>query len=120
MVLNNQPLKAIGALCDRGIVRGRDCLGIKKAAAVVEFELTRRRKLKKRVIDLCRDSSGWYCLAERITPQVAHQTAERAFSIGKKDGGNRFDCAANRTFLFYEILIRDIRIADLPPRAAAE
>jgi hypothetical protein len=45
---------------------------------------------------------------------------ERTFSIGEKDGGNRFHCAANRTFLFDEIFIREIRIAYLSRRAPAE
>src|ERR1700728_621012 len=120
VVLNNQPLEAIGALRDGRIVRGRNCLGIEKTAAVIEFELARGPQIEKRVIDLCRDSSQRYCLAKRIAPQVAHQTAERAFSIGEKDGGNRIDCAANGTFLFDEIQVGKIRIADLPRRAAAE
>jgi hypothetical protein len=56
MILHDQPLEAIGALRDGRVVCRRNCLGIEKAAAVIELELARRRKTAKRVIDLCRDS----------------------------------------------------------------
>ena len=77
-------------------------------------------EVEKRVIDLCRDRPHRYCLRERIAPQVAHHTAERAFPIGKKDGGDRFDCSPGRTLLFYKILIGKISIALLSRRAPAE
>ncbi len=60
MILYDQPLEAVGALRDGGVVSRRNCLRIEKAAAVIELELARRRKVEKRVIDLGRDRSGRY------------------------------------------------------------
>ena len=39
MILHDQPLEAISALCDGGIVLRRNCLRIEKTAAVIELQL---------------------------------------------------------------------------------
>ena len=120
MILHNHSIETIGALRDGGIVLGRNRVRIEEAAAVIELELSRRWKLEKCVIDLCRDRPERNRFAERVAPQVAHQTTKRALSIGEKDSGDRFDGPTVGTLVFDKILIGEIRIAYLSRRATAE
>ena len=94
---------------------------IEEAAAVIELELARRRQASE-----ARDRSApgsrpaGTVSVERVAPQIAHHTAKRTFPIGKKNGGNRYDCSPGCTLLFYKILIGKIRIALLSRRTPAQ
>ena len=93
---------------------------IKKTAAVIQLELARWGKLKKRVVDLCRDRTNGHTFGECVAPQIAHHTAKRTFFISNKDGGNRHHDPIGRPLFFCEVLIRQIRIEFLPRRATAQ
>ena len=54
---------------------------VEKVPAVVEFDVPRRRQPREREIDLAWNVSRCDRRFERVLPQVAHETAERALAI---------------------------------------
>src|ERR1700722_10186094 len=72
------------------------------------------------MIDLCRDRPHGNRFRERVAPQIAHQTAKRAFPVGEKNSGHWYNHSPVRILLFYEIFIRKVRIAFLSRRAEAQ
>ena len=102
MTFHDHAIERANALGDRRMVFRRNRAWIKKAAAVVEFDLARGRELGEREIDLRRDGSGRHGSGERVLPQVAHQAAPRALAIRQEDRRDRHDFAGLRTLLFDE------------------
>ncbi len=101
------------------VILGWNGVRIKKAAAVIKFELPRRRQVQKRMIDLCRGSLPTVTDSVSVLRHRSH--------IKQRNGHSRLvrKIVATGTttpaeLVFYKILIRKIRIAFLACRTPAQ
>ena len=78
--------------CDGGMVFYRDGAGIEEAAAVVELDVTGRRKPVKGE-SICAGIAPMGTASQRVLPEVAHQAAPGTFAVGEKNGRYRSNFA---------------------------
>ena len=88
MAFDDNALEAGNAVRDCRVILNGDGARVEEAAAVIEFDLPRRREALQSVVNLCRNRSRWHRLRQRVLPEIAHQASPGALAVGEKDGGD--------------------------------
>ena len=120
MTFYNHSLKAPHTLRDGREILRRNRARIEEAARVVELDLAGFYELPQREVDLLRDRARRNGFGQRIFPEIAHQTAPRAFAIRQKDRCDANDFARLRALVFHEKCGRFSWIDSVPHRTPRE
>ena len=117
MALDHHRLKGSEQLGQLKQIAGRNGLGVEEVAGIVELDVPRRRQLTQGEPDLGRDGAIGHALVGGVTPQIAHQTAERTLAVGQKHRGDVFNRAVPGPLRLHEESMRPPRIGrQLGPR----